>query len=211
MERFNTMSKKKSEQDFLRDKTTTLYESENTVVDTRTGEILHHEKNTKKKMAAEPDFIKVYYHTMMAVQDIDDIPLSFLLALSCHINYTNSSDEKIFFFNNKTTRRSIAESCNVGDNMVAKYVQRSVKCGLLFKTPDRGTYEVNPWLIAKGRWDKIRELQASFCFIEGKWQRVVIEDAEAVPEATPAASSEELSGQLKFDDVDMLIVDDEAC
>lgn len=208
MERFNTMSKKKSEQDFLRDKTTTLYESENTVVDAQSGEILHHEKNTKKKLSAEPDFIKVYYKTMLAVQDIDDLPLSFLLALSCHINYAN--DEKILFFNNKTTRRSIAESCDVGDNMIAKYVQRSVKCGLLFKTSDRGTYEVNPWMVARGRWDKIRELQASFCFVEGKWQRVVIEDAEAAPEMT-MTPSEELSGQLKFDDVDMLIVDDEAC
>lgn len=172
---------KKSEQDFLRDKTTTLYESENTVVDARTGEILHHEKNTKKKLAAEPDFIKVYYKTMLAVQDIDDLPLSFLLALSCHINYAN--DEKILFFNNKTTRRSIAEACDVKDNMIAKYVQRSVKCGVLFKTGDRGTYEVNPWLLAKGRWDKIRELQASFSFVEGKWQRVVIEDSEAAAQS----------------------------
>lgn len=202
---------KLTEQDFLRNKTSTIFESENTVTDAATGEILHHERNTTKRVAAEPDFIKVYYKTMLAVQDIDDLPLSFLLALSCHINYAN--DEKILFFNNKTTRRSIAEACDVKDNMIAKYVQRSVKCGVLFKTEDRGTYEVNPWLIAKGKWDKIRELQASFSFVEGKWQRVVTENTESTVEAESETSvaTEQLSGQLKFDDVDMLIVDDEAC
>ena len=197
----DTMSKL-TEQDFLRDKTSTIFESENTVTDVATGEILHHERNTTKSVAAEPDFIKVYYKAMLAVQDIDDLPLSFLLALSCHINYAN--DEKILFFNNKTTRRSIAEACDVKDNMVAKYVQRSVKCGVLFKTGDRGTYEVNPWLIARGKWDKIRELQASFSFVAGKWQRVVVEDAESTVEAD-SETTEQLSGQLTFNDLDMTV------
>lgn len=200
---------KLTEQDFLRDKTSTIFESENTVTDAATGEILHHERNTTKRVAAEPDFIKVYYKAMLAVQDIDDLPLSFLLALSCHINYAN--DEKILFFNNKTTRRSIAEACDVKDNMVAKYVQRSVKCGVLFKTEDRGTYEVNPWLIAKGKWDKIRELQASFSFVAGKWQRVVTEDAETTVEADSESSvaTEQLSGQLTFNDLDLTVIEDE--
>lgn len=197
----DTMSKL-TEQDFLRDKTSTIFESENTVTDAATGEILHHERNTTKRVAAEPDFIKVYYKAMLAVQDIDDLPLSFLLALSCHINYAN--DEKILFFNNKTTRRSIAEACDVKDNMVAKYVQRSVKCGVLFKTGDRGTYEVNPWLIARGKWDKIRELQASFSFVAGKWQRVVVEDAESTVEAD-SETTEQLSGQLTFNDLDLTV------
>lgn len=197
----DTMSKL-TEQDFLRDKTSTIFESENTVTDAATGEILHHERNTTKRVAAEPDFIKVYYKAMLAVQDIDDLPLSFLLALSCHINYAN--DEKILFFNNKTTRRSIAEACDVKDNMVAKYVQRSVKCGVLFKTGDRGTYEVNPWLIARGKWDKIRELQASFSFVAGRWQRVVVEDAESTVEAD-SETTEQLSGQLTFNDLDMTV------
>ena len=200
---------KLTEQDFLRDKTSTIFESENTVTDAATGEILHHERNTTKRVAAEPDFIKVYYKAMLAVQDIDDLPLSFLLALSCHINYAN--DEKILFFNNKTTRRSIAEACDVKDNMVAKYVQRSVKCGVLFRTEDRGTYEVNPWLIARGKWDKIRELQASFSFVAGKWQRVVTEDAEFTVEADsePSVAAEQLSGQLAFNDLDLTVIEDE--
>ena len=57
--------------------------------------------------------------------------------------------------------------------MVAKYIRRSVDKGILFSTQDRGTYEVNPWLIAKGKWSSIQELQANFRFVEGKWERVM--------------------------------------
>ena len=50
-----------NETDFLRSKTTTLYEHENTLIDAATGEIVAHEHETKRKISSEPDFIKVYY------------------------------------------------------------------------------------------------------------------------------------------------------
>lgn len=165
-----------SEQDFLREKTQVVYQSEYTIIDEASGEIIKSERETSKRTSNEPDFIKVYYKTMMAVQGVEEIPLSFLLALSCEIGFSNG--DRVMFYNNKTTRRRIAEYCEVGDNMVTKYIKRSVDKGVLFTTSDRGTYEVNPWLIAKGKWEHIRELQASFRFVEGKWQRV----AEVTPE-----------------------------
>lgn len=164
-----------TEQDFLRDKTRTVYESERTIVSEDTGEILRSEKETVKKTSTEPDFIKVYYRTMMAVNQIGEIPLNFLLALSCEIGFSNSNNDVVTFYNNKTTRRRIASYCGVGDNMITKYIKRSVEKGLLFTTEDRGTYEVNPWLIAKGRWERIKELQASFEFIGQKWRRKIVE------------------------------------
>lgn len=148
------------------------YEKERTVVDVTTGEILQNEKTThKKSMTSEPDYIKIYYKTMMAVNEISEIPIDFLLALSAQIGFTNG--DKILFYNNKTTRRAISDYCKIGDNMVAKYIRRSVDKGILFSTQDRGTYEVNPWLIAKGRWEHIKELQASFQFVNGKWTRII--------------------------------------
>lgn len=160
-----------NEEQFLREKTTTVYESRNKITDVATGEILQEEYTTKKKTSAEPDFIKVYYKAMMAVNEISQIPLEFLLALSAQIGFANG--DKILFYNNKTTRREISDFCKIGDNMTAKYIRRSVEKGILFKTNDRGTYEVNPWLIAKGRWEHIRELQANFEFVQGKWKRVM--------------------------------------
>ena len=61
---------------------------------------------------------------------------------------------------------------------MAKLLRIAVDKGILFKTSDRGTYEVNPWLIAKGRWEHIRELQANFKFKEGRWERVITSDSE---------------------------------
>lgn len=148
------------------------YEKERTVIDVTSGEIVQNEKTTfKKAVTSEPDYIKVYYKTMMAVNEISEIPLDFLLALSAQIGFTNG--DKILFYNNKTTRRSISDYCKIGDNMVAKYIRRAVDKGILFSTQDRGTYEVNPWLIAKGRWEHIKELQASFQFVNGKWTRLI--------------------------------------
>ena len=145
------MNKEGTEENFLRAKNTAVYESNNMVTDVQSGEILYQEKSTKVKTSTEPDFIKVYYKAMMAVNAISEIPLDFLLALSAQIGFTNG--DKIMFYNNKTTRRAISEYCNIGDNMTAKYIKRAVEKGILFSTQDRGSYEVNPWLIAKGKWD----------------------------------------------------------
>ena len=152
------MNKEGTEENFLRAKNTAVYESNNMVTDVQSGEILYQEKSTRVKTSTEPDFIKVYYKTMMAVNAISEIPLDFLLALSAQIGFTNG--DKIMF-------------CNIGDNMTAKYIKRAVEKGILFSTQDRGSYEVNPWLIAKGKWEHIRELQAAFQFVDKKWIRTI--------------------------------------
>ena len=173
-----------SEQDFLREKTRTVYESEHSVIDKATGEILYSERETSKRTSTEPDFIKIYYKTMMAVQGVEDLPLKFLLALSCEIGFSNG--EKVIFYNNKMTRDSIAKYCQVSDNMVSKYIRQAVVKGVLFATEYKGAYEVNPWLIAKGKWEHIKELQASFRYVSGKWERVakLEQESDTPQEAT---------------------------
>lgn len=165
-----------NEQDFRRGKTTAIYESDTSIIDSSTGEILRQEHATKRKTSSEPDYIKVYYQAMMAVNEISEIPLDFLLALSAQIGFANG--DRILFYNNKTTRRAISDYCEIGDNMTAKYIKRSVEKGILFTTEDRGTYEVNPWLIAKGKWEHIKELQANFQFVSGRWERTITMDPE---------------------------------
>ena len=99
------MNKEGTEENFLRAKNTAVYESNNMVTDVQSGEILYQEKSTRVKTSTEPDFIKVYYKAMMAVNAISEIPLDFLLALSAQIGFTNG--DKIMFYNNKTTRREL--------------------------------------------------------------------------------------------------------
>lgn len=158
---------------FLRDKTTAIYESDTSIIDVTTGEIVRQQRKINKKTSTEPDYIKVYYKTMMAVHEIDGLPLKFILSLANNMDYANHKDDVILFYNNKTIRRRISTYCDVSDNMVSRYIKKAEEAGILFKTGDRGTYEVNPWLIAKGKWDNIKELQARFDFINGRWERTI--------------------------------------
>ena len=91
---------KLTEEEFLREKNVTLYEHDTTTVDYASGEIIEQSIYTKKKTSLEPDYIKVYYKTMLAVNGIDKIKLDFLLILSAQINYANA-DSKMYFYNNK--------------------------------------------------------------------------------------------------------------
>lgn len=140
------------------------------VVDNVTGDILS--STTKEYFTAqakEPDFIKLYYSTMLAFQGVDDVPITFVCALSEHISFSN--DGKQMHFNNiKDTRTKICARCGIGDTMYKRYITRSKKYGLLIPREDmRGSYIVNPFFIAKGRWNSIRQLQAQFDFVNGKW------------------------------------------
>ena len=69
------MNKEGTEEIFLRAKNTAVYESNNIVTDVQSGEILYQEKSTRVKTSTEPDFIKVYYKAMMAVNAISEMEI----------------------------------------------------------------------------------------------------------------------------------------
>lgn len=173
-----------NEDDFRRAKNSLIYQTTSTTIDSRTGEVLLEHTEQKIRTATEPDYIKIYYKVMLAAYDIDKLSLDFVLALSSVINYSNTPNDKIFFYNNKTNRRIIADQCKkkngepITDNMVAKYIKTAKDVGLLFDTKDRGTYEVNPWMIARGKWANISQLQANFTFNAEvrRWERVITTD-----------------------------------
>lgn len=158
------------------------YENNEIIVDSATGEIKQIKSQQRVKTTSEPDFIKVYYKAMLAVQGIEKLSLEFVLALSSVITYSNNPDSPVYFYNNPTNRKIIAECClkkegkPISDNMVSRHITAAVKVGLLFKTTTRGTYEVNPCMIARGKWENIKGLQAKFDFISGKWVRTMTEE-----------------------------------
>lgn len=161
-----------------------IYENSEQLIDSATGEMLDKKVTQKVRTTTEPDFIKIYYKAMLAVQGIESIPLEFILALSNVITYSNNPNNPVYFYNNAMNRQLIAGVCMnkngkpISDNMVSRHITNAVKIGLLFKVKGmRGVYEVNPCIIAKGRWENIKGLQANFDFVEGKWVRTIIEDA----------------------------------
>lgn len=149
-----------------------FFEVQDTVTDVVTGEILTTTRKTVSKVSSEPDFIKLYYKTMLAFNDIDNIPLDFILSISGFMNYSNDGDP-IIFTNNKLVKEIVCKNCGIKDSMYAKYVKRCVESGLLIPTKNyKGVYEVNPFFIAKGKWDSIKQLQTTYDFINGKWMKL---------------------------------------
>ena len=67
--------------------------------------------------------------------------------------------------------------CDIKEAMYKRYIGRCKDAGLIFSTSYRGTYEVNPFFIAKGKWDSIKALRTQFDFINGTWTRHIEETA----------------------------------
>ena len=155
-----------------REKNTAFYVHEETLIDQTTGEILSSTQRTIAKVSSEPDFIKIYYETMLAFNQIHDIPTSFVLSLSKFLEWTNNGKPQYVTIN-KRIKQIMCEDCKISLPQIDRYIKKSVDNGLLFRTEFRAVFEVNPFMIAKGKWDSIRILQTNFEFTGGKWQRTI--------------------------------------
>lgn len=154
-----------------RQKTKHVKETTTQSVDTRTGEIIDATVTQTVVAGSEPDYVKIYYRTVLAFGGITDISVDFLMAMSSFITWT-SDTEPMLFQNTKITREQISAACHIKVDMYRKYIARCVKNGLLIVKPGyRGVYEVNPFFIARGRWEDIKQLRATFDFIGGKWSK----------------------------------------
>lgn len=158
---------------FEREKNTTFYTQEQIVTDVTTGEIISATSKTITKTSNEPDYVKLYYKTMLAFNGADDIPLQFVIALSGYITWTNDG-EPMIFNNTKITKEQICKTCQIKESMYTKYITRCRENGLILPVKGyRGTYEVNPFFIAKGKWESIKKLRTTFDFVDGKWTRAI--------------------------------------
>ena len=155
-----------------REKNIAFYTHQETLIDQTTGEILSSIQKTISKVSSEPDYIKVYYETMLAFNQIQDVPTSFVLSLSKFLEWTNDGKPQCTTIN-KRVKEILSTDCKVDIRQVERYIKKSVDNGLLFRTDYRGVYEVNPFMIAKGKWDSIRALRTNFEFTGGKWQRTI--------------------------------------
>ena len=156
----------------IREKNIALIQKEEVVIDETTGQVLSATIKTISKVSVEPAFIKVYYETMLAFHQIHDIPISFVLSLSKFIEWSNDNSPLVTTLN-KRNKTIISDDCKVTLSQVDRYIKKSVDNGLLFRTEYRGVYEVNPFMIAKGKWDSIRKLRTNYEFENGKWERKI--------------------------------------
>lgn len=162
-----------------REKNKAFYTKEETVIDVTTGEIINYTQKTIAKTSSEPDFIKIYYETMMAFNQIHDIPTSFVLSLSKFLEWTNEGKPQVVTLN-KRVKGIMSKDCKISLPQIDRYIKKSVDSGLLFRTEFRGVYEVNPFMIAKGKWESIKQLRANYDFKSGKWIRTIENESESI-------------------------------
>lgn len=155
-----------------------VYEKTNTDTNVETGQIMHEttEKVTKAKNR-EPDFIKIYYETMLAFNQVSGIPVEFILSLSRFIEWSNEG-KPMYITINKRVKTVLQEDCKVKLAQVNRYIKIGVDSGLIFRTEYRGVYELNPFFIAKGKWDSIQKLQCKFDYVGGRWVREIEEKTD---------------------------------
>lgn len=161
----------------VRQKTRISKTIETNDVDAVTGEIVRSSKSTTKVGGGEPDFVKLYYRTMLTFMQVDNVPVDMLLAISANIGWSNDG-EPMVFKNDRITKERICERLNIKASMYTKYIKRCADKGLLIPVKGyRGVYEVNPFFIARGKWDSIQQLRGRYNFKNGEWEVRLTRDA----------------------------------
>lgn len=169
-------------------KSKTIYEKEINAVDFETGEVTEQQKTVVKTTTKEPDFIKLYYGTMCAFRGVENIPIDFICELSNYLLYANARRDQMTITLGMFQRQQIAKNLNCSIDSVNKYIKKCVESQIIFKTEFRATYIANPFLIARGDWNTIRDLRAAFDFKNGVWSynqlRELTDDGNVVESKT---------------------------
>lgn len=151
----------------------------------------------KAKVNGEPHFIKLYYDTFLAFNQIKDVPAEFLAQLGAVMQYVGRDIEqqdvsKCIVYLGDVTKQSIANSMGVSLITVKRYIDRCKHSGILLPMEvggkvKRGYYYTNPHLIAKGEWEGVKKLRGNIDFINNKWtveMEIDTQDIGNAPERT---------------------------
>lgn len=174
---------------FDKAKVKNLYESVHTYYDNETGEIIEMSSDIIRTATKEPDFIKIYYNSIMAFNGINNIPSDVLIAFCNFLTYANSKDVPAEINFNKRTKELLSEMTKLSTSQLNRYMNKMCEVGIFFKTEYRGIYVANPYLIARGEWKNIKDLRGEFDFKNGKWsfKKTYSKEEKTVTEELPNA------------------------
>lgn len=202
-------------------KISSLIETNTTVLDSSTGEVLESTDTVKQtyRVPKEPAFVKLYLDCLSKFKDVQ-ISLNPILLECLRMATYSSCDEQfggqILQLTN-VGKQIIANRCQVSINRVNHALTEFVKKEYLFRI-GRGTYQVNAVLFGKGEWSDVcnlRNIQAKIDFASGKIEAEFIRDnfisfqeAKELTDNLPIGVGDpeysdiesELSGQLRFGD-----------
>ena len=177
-------------------------------VDTVTGEIVGQEQTHEirsiynKKIPNEPDYVKIYKYvnTLFAFKGIKQSLTPFIIEISNHMTYAKEGQIVNL---NRTTKAMIAENMGVSAKRLDQVISELKNYDILRKIQN-GVYSVNPYIVARGSWADIRQLQTHYDFATGEMTTVAdVKDTITGQEIRKAISNAkgQVPGQISMFDL----------
>lgn len=153
----------------------TIYENVKTIIDEQ-GELIQQTTETVKVEEKEPDFIKLYLDCVCAFNGLNKAFSPILIAMCSYMTWADSKHEKQLIWMNSMTKQAVADTLGISVARVNQALKDIVDTDIFRKIEGvRGCYEVNPYIIAKGKWSDIKGLRANFDFTKGTIEPIIQE------------------------------------
>ena len=136
-----------------------------------TGEIKEETTTIRTVAEREPDYIKLYVDMICVFNEIESSFSKVILECSKYINYADDKQGGLLEITS-FRKQNIEDACNVSVSRINQAITTFVKKNIFIPylkpdgTKQRGVFIVNPYIIARGKWDNIKKLRATFDFIE---------------------------------------------
>ena len=130
-----------------------------------TGEITIDSKYTVKAIDNEEDYIKVYRYlnTVFAFKGIERKLIPTLMEICNYMTFADKGQEvQLTLY----TKEKISDAIGIGIPEVNKHITALKKADIL-RPIARGVYQVNPFIVGRGKWTDIKELRAQFDYNSG--------------------------------------------
>ena len=140
-----------------------------TVVEKTAVSVVEEHEVVSVNYSSEPDYIKIYLNTIMYLVDI---PMGVSDVMKCVLmQLPYASDEVPLVVLNGFMKKMFAKKIGKSEQFVSDSITKLVKGKLLFRVggPHSATFQVNPHVFGRGKWEDIKKLQLNVAFSpEGK-------------------------------------------
>ena len=149
------------------------FKEERETVISNQGEIIEQRFQESFLAEREPDFVKLYIDTILIVNGLPNGLKSTLNVLLKHMTYSN------IIILNAFIKKQIAKELNYKNvqslnNNISKLTE-----GNILIRKGSGTYQVNPFLFGKGKWEDVKNIRLELVFgEEGIQQKANVEYKE---------------------------------
>lgn len=182
-------------------------ETNATVLNLDTGEIVREIREHTGYVGREPDYIKIYTDCMLVFNNMDVALSPFIVAFGRHMTYANGGnpDFRCTVRTDEMVRKDVAEYCGVSDARVKQAIKALVDAEVFIPIEingrkKRGIYFVNPWVVGKGEWKDIKALRGQFEFVTGQAGVLAIEENGERKVIMPITERNQLTTSIGIDE-----------